>query len=176
SDVLKRFQLMRSNNVRLTPMMPSFGRDGEAEVQRLFEELVGVAPRQPRRTKVSIRLKRELKRLDVLKMFDQNPESISLPRYSLILRPDLGIRREVYNVISAARFDDPERGIEQAGKHALEGRAVHKNLGMKLVVVGDFGEQPVDYFEAIREDLQQANTALYRMDNLEKLAQDYLLH
>ncbi|RKF13468.1 DUF3037 domain-containing protein [Roseovarius spongiae] len=175
-ESLKRFQSMRANNIRLTPFLPTFAEDAEIEIERLYDDLVGDVERKPRKSKVAVKLKRELRRLNLLDRFDQNPQPISLPRYNLKLRPDLAIRRERYNLIEASRFDEPERGLEQAGKHALAGRALMKNLGMQLVVVGDFGEQSNDYVAAIKEDLARSNTSLFLINELGELAKRYTLH
>lgn len=175
-DELKKFQSGRSNNIRLTPLLPTFSRDVEAEVERLFEALVGEADAVPRRPKVATRLRAGLRQLHALKYFDLRPEPVSLPRYNLVLRPDLAIRKSQLNLIEAARFDEPDIGISQAGKYALSGKALHSNLGMRLIVVGDFGAQSEDYYRAIKQDLEAANTKLYRMDQLSDLTRDFTIH
>lgn len=175
-EALKRFRAMRSNNVRITPFLPVFAYDFDEEVQRLFEALVGDSKKKTRKQRVSIKLKSGLKKLNVLEKFDQHPDPVSLPRYRLKLKPDLAIRRERYNLIEAARFDEPERGLEQAGRHALAGRALRENLNMSLIVVGDFGSLPNDYFAAIKEDLERSDTQLFRVDRLDDMATQFTLH
>lgn len=175
-EALRRFQTMRSNNIRLTPFLPTFANRPMEELDRLYEELVGEISRKPRRQRVGQRLKVGLRQLHVLQNFDQNPESVSLPRYKLKITPDLAIRRESMNLIEAARFDEPDMGLTQAGRHALAGRALNQNLNMKLIVVGDFGDQPRDYYEAIKEDLERADTLLFRMDDLVEFAQAFAVH
>lgn len=173
---LKRFQSMRSNNIRLTPIMPTFAVDAEEEIDRLFDELVGDDKATARRKKVGSELKAGLRGLNLLRFFDQNPEPVSLPRYNVRLKPDLTIRRDRFNLIEAARFDDPEIGIGEAGRHSLAGKALFSSLDMQLIIVGDFGEQSDDYFNSIQEDLEAANTKLYRLSDISGLARDYVFH
>lgn len=175
-ETLQRFQSMRANNFRLTSVMPTFALNASVEVDRLFESLVGEDQKSERKQKVSAQLKSGLKSLNALSIFDNNPEPVNIPRYNIKLRPDLGQRRDVYNLIEAARFDDSEIGLEQAGKFSLAGKALESSLGMRLIIVGQFGDQSDDYFKAIKEDLAKANTALYRMDQLDVFARDFAMH
>jgi len=173
---IRRFVSTRANSIRMSNLEPVFGYDVGREVDRLFDELVGTHERKSRDTRVSTKLRQGLKRLDALKFFDNKPEAVSLPRYDIKIRPDLGIRRGRYNLIKAARFDDRDKALSDAGYHVLAGRALHDTLGMQLVVVGEFGDQSSDFAESIREDLSRSNTMLYRMDELPKLAQDFTVH
>ena len=79
-------------------------------------------------------------------------------------------------MIDAARFEPAEEGLAEAGKRALEGRALAGSLNNRLVAIGDFGDQPNDFFEAIRDDLERASTKLYRMDDLRPFADSVRLH
>lgn len=173
---LRRFINSRANNIRLSDLEPAFGPDAPTEAERLFEKLVGTRERQKRDTRVTVKLRSGLQKLGILNRFDNKPEPVSLPRYDIKLRPDFGIKRERYHLIEAARFDDRESALKAAGFHVLAGRAIHDTLNMKLVVVGDFGDQPSDFVENIRDDLARAKTALYDMNALGDMAQDYTFH
>lgn len=170
---LRKFLNTRSNNLRMSELEPAFGLDAESEAERLFEEFVGTRERKRRETKVAVKLRSALKELGILGRFDQRPEEVPLPRYKIRLRPDLAIRRERYHLIEAVRFDDSEKAVSAAGFHMLAGKAVYETLNMKLVVVGEFGGQPDDFVENIRDDLERSNTSLYRMSDLARFANDY---
>ena len=166
-DALKRFQETRSNNLYLTPFLPVNARDLSEAKDTLFDDLVGNPKPKKRATRLGKRLRLGLQDLNVLKRFDVHPEQVTLPRYNYVIRPDLGIRGDHYNLIEAVRFDDPQAGFAAVGEHALAGRALHNsNMKSRLIVVGDFGDQPNAFYQAVREDLLASHTSLYRIDDL----------
>lgn len=172
-EALQKFKNSRSNNLCLTSFFPVNASSLEDAQQLLFPELVGEIHSVKRATRVSQKLKYGLKELSILKRFDQHPEPVTLPRYNHVIKPDLGIRNDYYQLIEAVRFDDPEQGFKETGSHALAGRALYaSHMSSRLVVVGDFGEQPNSFFEAVREDLEAAHTKLYRLDNLKQFVDE----
>ena len=168
---LESHRISRANNIRLTKFMPVFSLDIETAQESLFSELVGRDKPKKRSTRVGRRLKDGLTEMGILKHFDLNPETVTLPRFGVTLKPDLGIKKEKYTLIEAVRFDDPENGFAAAGMHALAGRALTKNnFNFQLVVVGDFGEQSEGFYNAVKEDLNLSNIPVFRLDSLPNFA------
>lgn len=163
----------RANIIRMLPLRPTFGDNAEAEADRIFEAMVALEPQTERRTRVAASMKKRLRELNVLHRFDQNPAAVSLPRYHTKVQADLGARKETYHLIRAVRFDNPEKGLSFIGKNALVARALAERHSMKLVVVGDFGDQPNDYFRSVKEDLEREKASVYRLNDMQSFANDY---
>ena len=163
---LQAFREKRSNNFNLTPIVPVIGDNLNDQLESLFLDLVGEPHKKQRSERVSSKLRSALKSEGVIQLLDKRPKPVSIERYGVLLRPEYGFQNGHYNLIDAARFDSAEEGLAEAGKRALEGRALAESLNNRLVVIGDFGDQPNDFFEAIRDDLERASTKLYRMDDL----------
>lgn len=174
-EKLDLFRKSRVNNLLLTPFRPVSAESIHDAQQFLFQELVGSHTPKKRATRVARKLKDGLNELSILKNFDQSPDPVTLPRYNYVIRPDLGISNMHYQLIEAVRFDDAESGFSAAGAHALAGRALaSNNMSSRLVVVGDFGEQPNGFYQAVKEDLEAADTKLFRMDDLQSFAREMI--
>lgn len=173
---LQLFREKRSNNFNLTPIVPVIGHDLEEELSALFLDLVGDPVRAQRSERVSSKLRSALKSEGVIQLLDKRPEPVSIERYGVFLRPEYGFQNGHYNLVDAARFDNAEQGLAEAGKRALEGRALAESLNNRLVVIGEFGDQPNDFYEALRDDLSRADTKLYRLDNLGAFAESVRSH
>lgn len=175
-QAIEDFRRLRSNNLHITPLLPTFADSIVQEAERLFEELVGDQPVQKRRSSVASKMRSELKRLRVLDLFDRHPEPIRIPRYNFVLKPDLGLRREKLELIAASRFDNADVGLKNMGELAFAGKALAKTERMRLIVVGDFGAQSNDYYNAIKEDLSASNTELFRLEEMNALASRVPIH
>ena len=168
---LRVFREKRSNNFGLTPIVPVLNDNLNDELQALFVDLVGDTLKSSRSERISTKLRSALKSEGVIQLLDKRPEPVSIERYGVFLKPEYGFQNGHYNLIDAARFDSSEQGLAEAGKRALEGRAIAESLNNRLVVIGDFGDQPNGFYEAIRDDLNRAKTKLYRMDDLKFFAE-----
>ena len=173
---LQLFREKRSNNFHLTPIVPVISDDLDDQLSELFLDLVGDPIKAPRSERVSSKLRSALRSEGVMQLLDKRPEPVSIERYGVFLRPEYGFQNGHYNLVDAARFDNAEQGLAEAGKRALEGRALADSLNNRLVVIGDFGDQPNDFYEALRDDLERADTKLYRLDNLGAFAQSVRSH
>jgi len=167
---LSDFLGKRANSLRVTPVLPTMGYDAVAELDKLYSELVA-APKSRKRAKpVSVLLKNAFSDHGVLDLLDKKPETVQLERYGVEIKAHYGFQNGHYNLINAARFDDPEAGLAEAGKLGLEGRALAETPENRLIVVGDFSDQTSGYYNAIREDLRRSNTMLYRLDEVQILS------
>lgn len=170
---VQKFRQTRSNNLFLTHPRPVIGASLSDVTKRLFIDAVEARGGGERRTKVGRQLKTVLEQRDVLKRFDRDPEPVSLPRYRAKVRADLAIRKREYTLIEAVRFDDVQGLLKKTGEQAFLGNALNTNLGMRLVVVGDFSGETLELFRTVKEDLQAANTELYRIDQIDPFVERY---
>ncbi len=164
------FFAKRANMFRVTPVLPVFSDNLGAELENLFSELVSTSSSSKRKAHIGTKLTQALKSEGVLQLLDKKPDAVRIEKYGVNIRAHYGFQNGVYNLVDAVRFDDPEKGLAEAGKRALEGRALSETLDRRLVVVGDFGNQPNDFYDAIKTDLERAETKLFRIDQIRELA------
>ena len=108
----------------------------------------------------------------VLQFLQKRPKAVLIEKWGVNIKADYGYQNGVYNLIDAARFDDAERGLAEAGKRVLEGRALADTGAHRLVVVGDFGDQSENYVSNIREELSVAGAKLFTIDEVQNLAEE----
>jgi hypothetical protein len=88
------------------------------------------------------------------------------------VQADYGYQNGVYNLIDAARFDNPQRGLAEAGKRVLEGKALSEMLGKRLIVVGEFGAQSDRFVENLRDDFESVGAKLFRLEEVDELSDE----
>jgi uncharacterized protein with GYD domain len=170
SKELSNFLGKRANSLRVTPLLPTVGNDAAAELEKLYSELIAAPKSRKRSKRVSLLLKHAFSNHGVLELLDKKPETVQLERYGVEIKAHYGFQNGHYNLINAARFDDPEAGLAEAGKLGLEGRALAETLEKRLIVVGDFSDHTGGFYNAIRDDLKRSSTTLYRLDEIQKLS------
>lgn len=164
------FNSKRAGIFRLTPILPVSGAEVEQIAANLFYELVEIKPLRKRAERVSKSLTAAFKRAGVLPFLERRPESVRIEKWGVNIKADYGYQNGVYNLINAARFDEAERGIAEAGKRAIEARALAEMSEHRLIVVGEFGSQPDDYIDTIRNELSNAHAMLFTLDEVDDLA------
>lgn len=169
---MEKFLSNRVNIFRATPMLPIVLSNLSLDLDALFDQMVSSQPKNNRAERIGVKLSKALSNEGVLSLLDKKPEVVHIPKYGVNIRAHYGYKNGVYNLIDAANFDDPEKGLAEAGKRALEGKFLAETLDRRLIVVGDFGDQSNDYFRAIYDDLEQADTKLFRLGDLSGLARE----
>lgn len=172
SSSIDAFNNRRSTLFRLTPPNAVAGIRVESALDRLFEELVSPNNLPKKIDRINTRLTRAFREAGVLSLLDKRPEPINLDQYGVSLQADYGYQNGVYNLIDAARFDSPQRGLAEAGKRVLEGKALSEMLGKRLVVVGEFGHQPEHFVDHLRSDFESVGAKLFKLDEIEKLTDE----
>lgn len=172
SNQLNNFLSNRVNVFQATSVLPIVASNLHMELENLYDQLVSSPPAIKRSMRVGVKLSNALSKEGVLPFLDKKPEVVYIEKYDVKIRADYGYQNGVYNLIDSAKFDESEKGLAEAGKRSLEGRILAESLDRRLVVVGDFGDQPNSYFHAIREDLERANTKLFRLDEIRELANE----
>lgn len=165
------FNSKRIGPFRLTPVMPFAGEDLVNSADVLYHKLVLNRAQKKRAVRASVKLAHALKDYGVYSLLEPKPQEVIVPRYGVKIKADFGYQNGKYNLIDAARFDKNEKGLSEAGRRVLEGKALQDIMGYKLVVVGDFSDQSEDIIENFREDFDRVGVALYSMDEVSALAQ-----
>ena len=155
---------------KITPILPVFGSNIEDLSSALFSELVEPRIKSPRLERVSTRLSRAFKDAGVLQLLEKRPKPVLLEKWGVNIRADYGFQNGVFNLIDAARFDASERGLAEAGKRILEGRALAETLDHRLIVVGEFIEKSADFVDNLKDEFRQAEASLYSMDEIGQLS------
>ena len=93
-----------------------------------------------------------------------------------------GYQNGAYNLVDAVRFAaKQDEAMKAAGKRALEGGLLWKHSpssgGRKrLVLVADFGDHPLEFTNAVGEQLEQNDVTLYRFGELAPLFDEIRLN
>ena len=166
------FNSKRAGIFQITPVLPVAGKNPEKIAEGLFGVLVEAKTQHKRVQQISTRLTAAFREVGVLPLLQKRPKAVLIEKWGVNIKADYGYQNGVYNLIDAARFDDAERGLSEAGKRVLEGRALAETLEHRLVVVGDFGDQPETYVRNIKEELADAGARLFTLDEIHVLADE----
>lgn len=166
------FNAKRASIFQITPIMPVVGDNPKSVLERLYSELVSEKPKRERGERVRTRLTTAFRDAGVLQLLEKKPEPVRIERYGVSIKAAFAYQNGVRNLIDAAKFDEAERGLAEAGKRVLEGRALSESFRQRLVVVGDFGDQPDSFVGSIREELQNAGARLFALDEVGALADE----
>ena len=166
------FNAKRSGIFQITPVLPVAGNDLEKIADGLFVDLVEAKAQHKRAARINTRLTAAFRDAGVLPLLQKRPKAVLIEKWGVNIKADYGYQNGVYNLIDAARFDDAERGLAEAGKRVLEGRALAETLEHRLVVVGDFGDQPEAYVHNIKEEFADARAKLFTLDEVHVLADE----
>ncbi|KQS63442.1 hypothetical protein ASG39_16345 [Rhizobium sp. Leaf371] len=166
------FNSKRADLFRLTPLNSVAGDRPEMVASKLFHELV-VWDAQPRKIeRINTMLTSAFREAGVLQLLDRRPEPVRIEQYGVSIQADYGYQNGVYNLIDSARFDSPNRGLAEAGKRVLEGKALRANASMRLIVVAEFGSQADSFAESLRSDFERVGAKLFKMDEVDDLAEE----
>lgn len=164
------FNSRRADLFRLTSLNAVAGSEVDLIANKLFAELVAWDSLPKKLERVDTLLTNAFRDAGVLSLLDKRPEPIHLHHYGVTLQADYGYQNGKYNLIDAARFDSPQRGLAEAGKRVLEGKALSEMMGKRLIVVGDFGSQPDRFVDHLRDDFERVGSKLFRLEEVDELS------
>gem|GEM_PF-932557 len=173
------FARRRANDVRVSRLLPIMVSNGEYDFAHLFAELVGEDDRPVREPRIRRRL-REAFSANKVEQFLERPDEIDLPEYGMKVNVPYGYQNGCYNLIDGMRLSaSVSEGLREAGKRSLEGGLIWKHFeggaGCKrLVVVGDFAQQSNAFYHAVKEQFEDSNVRLHRLDDMRPLLNDIL--
>ncbi|MGO7339714.1 DUF3037 domain-containing protein [Rhizobium johnstonii] len=166
------FNSKRADLFRLTPMNAVAGERAGDVADKLFMELVAWHGQAKKIERINALLTSAFRDAGVLALLDKRPEPVHIEQYGVNVQADYGYQNGVYNLIDAARFDNPQRGLAEAGKRILEGKALSEMLGKRLIVVAEFGAQPDRFVENLRGDFESVGAKLFRLEEIDKLSEE----
>lgn len=164
------FNSKRAGMFQITPVLPVNGKDAAEVAAELYADLVDAKIKQVRAERVSTRLTEAFKDAGVLSLLQRRPKAVLIEKWGVSVKADYGYQNGVFNLIESARFDDSERGLAEAGKRVLEGRALAETLEHRLVVVGEFGDQSDTFVGSLKEEFSKASAKLFTLDEVDVLA------
>lgn len=172
------FARRRANDVRISRFLPVMVSEGQSDFAQLFDELVGEDERPVREPRIRRRL-REAFSANRVEQFLERPEEIDLPEYGMKVNVPYGYQNGCYNLIDGMRLSaSVSEGLREAGKRSLEGGLIWKHFEggacKRLVVVGDFAQQSNAFYHAVKEQFNESNVRLHRLDDMRPLLKDIL--
>jgi hypothetical protein len=175
---IESFAAKRANSMRLSPLLPISIDEPERTLERLFHDLVGEDVSQSRGPRMARRLKDAFRIEGIDGLIDENPQSVELPEFGIEIRAPFGYQNGAYNYIEGLQLSKNKNdAMRDAGKRAMEGHLLAKHSFLKaekrrLVVVADFKDQPISFYNAVADQMAENQVRLYRIDDLRPLADD----
>lgn len=173
------FARRRANDVRISGFLPIMVSNPRSDFDQLFDELVGEDERPAREPRIRRRL-REAFSANKVEQFLERPEEIDLPEYGMKVNVPFGYQNGCYNLIDGMRLSaSVSEGLREAGKRSFEGGLIWKHFERgevckRLVVVGDFSQQSNAFYHAVKEQFDDSNVRLHRLDDMRPLIRDIL--
>ncbi|WP_397581181.1 DUF3037 domain-containing protein [Sphingorhabdus sp.] len=172
------FSRKRANDIRVSPIMPIMVEDCEADLKKLFAELVGKDETSRREPRIRRKLKEAFALYGVEHYLDK-PDEIALPEYGLKISAPYGYQNGCYNLVDGLRISENiSDGLREVGKKAIEGNLLWKHFEgagancKRLIIVGDFSQQSNEFYHAVQDQMHDANVKLHRLDDLQPLLKD----
>lgn len=185
---LKEFAATRANAMQLTrPQVIAIEGAPDDALRQLFERLVGGRPAKGAVLVVGTESAPQSIKAALEVAFSAPPLArivkrripVTLPVFQQKVTVPFGFRNGRYNLIQPASFQGLDAGqiLGRAGKFALEGGLFYKNpdpdLGeLKLIVVGQFADSQKAIAEAVKDELSNNHTDLYRLDEIDRLVEE----
>lgn len=176
-DDLTRFAETRAAAMRLTLPLPVLVEEPVAELNRLFERVVG--EREQRTYNEIQQTLTETFKKNQLTDRVQVKVKVTLPVFRRPMTAPFGFQNGRYNLIQTTKFTGHRMSgiLERAGKLALEGELLygetHPRLGeMQLLVVAQFGADQKDVSSAVHKIFKERHTRLFRIEETEKLVEE----
>ncbi|QCI98894.1 DUF3037 domain-containing protein [Agrobacterium larrymoorei] len=166
------FNSRRADLFRLTPLNSVAGNRPIVVANKLFRDLVEWDAHPKKIERINSVLTSAFREAGVLQLLDKRPEPVRIEQYGVSIQADYGYQNGVYNLIDSARFDTPSRGLAEAGKRVLEGKALRENLAKRLIVVAEFGSQSDNFADNLREDFERVGAKLFKIDEVDDLAEE----
>jgi hypothetical protein len=171
---LERFAATRANAMRLTAPRWVAVEDPDAELDRLFDLLVGNSVRKGT-AQLRKLLDRSFRAADVAPLIQRNL-TVPLAGFGRTTRFPYGFQNGRFNLIQLAWFRDLSARviIQKAGRYAFEGNLLYRHRDstwgdLKLIVVGQFAKEQKDVAAAVEEILGDNQTELYTSEELDRL-------
>ncbi|TQI74066.1 hypothetical protein FHT98_1807 [Bosea sp. AK1] len=170
---LQSFIRSRSNDIRVSEMLPAFVDDPDEFLNDIFNSLVGEVERAKRLPKVATELGRKISQAG-LSRFVEHPDPVELPEGLTISAP-YAYQNGTYNLIDAIRLgSSQDNALKEAAKKALEAQLLYKHTEgtfspKRLNVVADASGQSDNFRRYLKDMMAEHHAKLYDLSNVEIL-------
>lgn len=175
-DKFDYFLKSRANDLRLSKAQPILVHDAPADLDELFEELVGDDVQAVKLPKITKQFGEKLRRAGVTP-FVENPDPVDLPQ-GVTIKAHFAYQNGNYNLIDPVRLSgDTGIALKEASKRAIEGQWLRSHSAntdhpKRLVVVGEFDPKKSDFYHAVEGMMVNHGVKLYRLDEIDPLIED----
>jgi hypothetical protein len=174
-DDLENFIALRANLLQITPPRPMKVVDPEKDLQKLFAELVGGAPRTAPRKGLRTYLAEKFAKAGLDEKIRRDIR-VKVPVLEKDLDIPFGYQNGRFNLITPVRFEaaNPESTVATACKYAVEGHELyehpHPDLGkLQLVIFGKFRGADRESRKRVRRVFEEYGVRLFRTEELPQL-------
>lgn len=174
-EQLVQFIAQRGNLLQITPPRPMKVLDPRKDLNELFRELIGEAPRRGS-TKGLQRVIGERFSSAGLDRKIRRGIKVKVPVWQKEVEIPFGFQNGRFNLINPVRFEatDVDHSLATACKYAVEGKSLYDNPDSKfgelqLVIVGQFRQGDQESPAKVRHVFQDYGVKLYRTSELPKL-------
>jgi hypothetical protein len=180
-DDMISFIATRANEVQVTAPRPMKVSVPERDLDELFDELVGGRSKQPLKYSappVEKALERTFREKGVDELIHRDV-TVAVPAFHKSLTVPFGFQNGRFNLIQPVRFQQTteSRVIDSACRHAVEGRSLYdhpdEKLGdLKLIVVGSFAPESLEYRDIVSDILKENRVDLHSIDEIQGLVNE----
>jgi len=180
-DDLTTFISTRANEFQLTAPRPMKVSEPEKDLDELFDDLVGGRSKQPLKHSappVEKALARTFHEAGIDELIKRDV-TVTVPAFHQSLTVPYGFQNGRFNLIQPVRFQQTQesRVLDVACRHAVEGRSLYEHkdekLGsLKLIVVGSFAPESVEFREVVGDILKENTVDLHTIDEVHELVDE----
>jgi len=172
---LEQFIARRANLLQITTPRPMKVSDPDLDLQNLYLEMMGEAPRGKAPKTLRQFIDEKLSGADLQHKI-QRGIKVSVPVMQKQIEIPFGFQNGRFNLLNPVRFEakNPEHSFDTACKYAVEGQSLYANpdprLGcLQLVVIGKF--QPKDSASPaiVKRVLDESHAKLFRLAEMPQL-------
>jgi hypothetical protein len=166
----------RANSIQLTPPRSMRVCDIEADLARLFDQLVGKESID-RSHRIGGSLKERLLDAGVTNLVKKSV-NVQIPNLKRSIRVPYAYQNGRFNLITPVQFDHDTDVLAKTGKNAIEGQLLYDDRNaefgeMRLVVVANFDDGIENSTrDLVRKIFDSHSVALYTLENLDPLLDD----
>ncbi len=172
---LEAFIATRANQLQITPPRPMKADDPAAELDSLFGEMFGRAPRAEKTMNFRQYLQKKFHMAGLEKKLRQDV-TVTVPVFNREVQVPYGYKNGRFHLIQPVRFEGREvsQAVNTACRYAVEGRSIyeqsHPDLGpMQLTVIARFRAHQSDARIAVRRVLDEHAVRLFALNELPHL-------
>ena len=178
---LERFRATRANDIQLTPPRSLLLDNPLAELDRLYEELIGGRANVTKRDSaapIKHTLTREFKRANIERFLRENL-SIEVPAFQRRIEVPYGYQNGRFNLLQPVKFaqSTKEGLVNNACRYAVEGHSLFNHRDqqfgeLQLNIIASFATCTRQYRETVHGILRENEVKFYTEDEVAALVRE----